>query len=92
MKLLDTVPICANALFIYKLNIEKDLSLEFKKEKFKCFERNNFISEDLDILKKYKDLNVEINKAVDTTIQDVLKLKDINYRIYNSWLIKTEPK
>jgi len=93
MELLYTVPICANALFIYKLNIKKDLSLDFKKEKFKSFdERHCFQSEDLNVLKKYKDLYTEINKAVDTTIKDILKLKDINYRIYSSWLTKAEPK
>ena len=93
MKLLDTVPICSNALFIYKLNIEKDLSLDFRKEEFKPFKRGTAsLSEDLNILKKYKDLNVEINKAVETTIKDVLRLKDIDYSIYTSWLTKAKPE
>ena len=93
MKLLYTVPICANTLFIYKLNLTKDLSLEIKKEKFRPFGRGNvFIGKDLNILKKYEDLNTEINNALNSTIKDVLKLNDVNYRIYNSWLTKAKPE
>tara|TARA_R100001443_G_scaffold108541_1_gene119038 strand:- start:342 stop:932 length:591 start_codon:yes stop_codon:yes gene_type:complete len=93
MKLLYTVPICANTLFIYKLNLTKDLSLEFEKEKFKSFDRGSaFMGEDLNILKKYEDLNTEINNALDSTIKDVLKLNNVNYRIYNSWLTKAKPE
>ena len=93
MKLLYTVPICSNTLFVYKLNLNKDFSLEFEKEKFKPFDRGSaFIGEDLNILKKYEDLNTEINNALDSTIKDVLKLNDVNYRIYNSWLTKAKPE
>ena len=83
MKHLSTVPICSNALFIYKLDIKEDLTLKFKKEKFKLAEGSALISQDLNVLKKYKNLNKEINKAVDATLKDILMLKNINYRIFS---------
>ena len=43
-------------------------------------------------MKKYEDLNTEINNALNSTIKDVLKLNDVNYRIYNSWLTKAKPE
>ena len=92
MKHLSTVPICSNALFIYKLDIKMDLTLKFKEEKFNLAEGSALISQDLDVLKKYKNLNKEINKAVDATLKDILMLKNINYRIFSSWLTKVEPK
>jgi len=94
MKHLKTIPICANALFLYKLNIKKDLSLEFKKEKFNPIKKigDSLISKDLNILKKYDNLNKEINKAVDETLKEILMLKNVNYRIFSSWLTKTKPK
>ena len=92
MKHLSNVPICSNALFIYKLDIKEDLTLKFKKEKFKLAEGSALISQDLNVLKKYKNLNKEINKAVDATLKDILMLKNINYRIFSSWLTKVEPK
>tara|TARA_R110002012_G_scaffold19955_1_gene71135 strand:- start:133 stop:720 length:588 start_codon:yes stop_codon:yes gene_type:complete len=92
MKHLSTVPICSNALFIYKLDIKEDLTLKFKKEKFKLAEGSALISQDLNVLKKYKNLNKEIKKAVDATLKDILMLKNINYRIFSSWLTKVGPK
>jgi len=94
MKYLTTVPICSNALFIYKLDIKEDLTLKFNKEKFKPIEwvgTSSFMSEDLDILKKYETLEKEIRKAVDTTLKEILMLKNINYRIFSSWINKAEP-
>jgi len=92
MKHLSTVPICSNALFIYKLDIKRDLTLKFKEEKFKLAEGTALVSQDLNVLKKYKNLNKEINKAVDATLKDILMLKNINYRIFSSWLTKVGPK
>jgi len=92
MKHIDTIPICSNTLFIYRLDIKDDLTLKFKKEKFKLAQGSALISQDLNVLKKYKNLNKEINKAVDVTLKDILMLKNINYRIFSSWLTKVEPK
>ena len=92
MKHLSTIPICSNTLFIYKLDIKDDLTLKFKKEKFKSAGRASLISEDLNVLKKYKNLSKEIKKAVDVTLKEILMLKNINYRIFSSWLTKVEPK
>ena len=93
MEHLTTIPICSNALFIYKLDIKKDLRLKFKEEKFKSIvEGSTLISEDLNILKKYDNLNKEINKAVSMTLKEILMLKNINYRIFSSWLTKAPPK
>jgi uncharacterized protein (TIGR02466 family) len=93
MEHVSTIPICSNALFIYRLDIKDNLVLKFKEEKFKPVpDAPNLVSRDLNILKKYKKLNTEINKAIDTTLKDVLKLKDINYRIFSSWLTKVEPE
>jgi len=93
MEHLHNVPICSNALFIYKLDIKKDLTLKFKEEKFKPTSGGSpLISENLHILKKYKELNKEINKAIDATIKEILMLKNINYRIFTSWLTKAKPK
>jgi len=92
MKHLSTTPICSNTLFIYKLDIKDDLTLKFKEEKFKPAAGSSLISEDLNILKKYEDLNKEISKAVDATLDEILMLKHINYRIFSSWLTKAAPK
>ena len=94
MKHLDTIPICSNALFVYRLDIKDDLTSKFKKEKIiePAAGGTSLISEDLNILKKYKNLNKEINKAVDVTLKDILMLKNINYRIFSSWLTKAAPK
>ena len=96
MRHVENIPICSNTLFIYKLDIKKDLTLKFKKEKFgsveKPFESSASISEDVNVLRKYKELNKEIKKAVDKTLKEVLMLENINYRIFSSWLTKTKPK
>ena len=94
MKHLETIPICSNTLFVYRLDIKDDLTSKFKKEKIiKPVEGgSSLISEDLNILKKYKNLNKEISKAVDVTLKEILMLKNINYRIFSSWLTKTAPK
>ena len=94
MKHISTVPICSNALFVYKLDIKKDLTLNFSGEKFRPIEQegtSSLLGEDLNILKKYKDLKKEINKAVDATLKDILMFKNINYRIFSSWLTKSRP-
>ena len=58
MKHLSTVPICSNALFIYKLDIKDDLTLKFEKEKFISIGGGSSLrSQNLNILKKYKDLD-----------------------------------
>jgi len=92
MEHLFTIPICSNALFIYRLDIKEDLTLKFTEEKFRSTESQSLMSEDSNILKKYKKLNKEINKAVDSTLKEKLRLKNINYRIFSSWLTKTKPK
>jgi len=95
MKHLKNIPLCANALFIYKIDVKDDLTLKFAKEKFHPTEvemGSTLMSEDLNILKKYKNLNKEINKAVDATLKEILMLRNINYRIFSSWLTKTAPK
>jgi len=92
MKHLQNIPICANTLFIYKLDIKEDLTLKFIEEKFKSTQSQSLISEDLNILKKYKKLNKEINKTIDATLKEILMLKNINYRIFSSWLTKTKSK
>jgi uncharacterized protein (TIGR02466 family) len=91
MKHLHSIPICANTLFIYKLDIKEDLTLKFTKEKFRYATDTSLMTEDLNILKKYKELNKEINKAVDVTLKEILTLKNINYRIFSSWLTKVRP-
>ena len=94
MKHLTTVPICSNALFIYKLDIKEDWTLKFNEEKFNVVHwegTTSLISEDLDILKKYETLEKEINRAVDATLKEILMLKNINYRIVSSWITKAEP-
>ena len=94
MKHLRTIPICSNTLFIFRLDIKGDLTLKFTEEKFKVTGEGvpALIGEDLNILKKYKNLNKEINKAVDVTLKEILMLKNINYRIFSSWLTKAPPK
>ena len=93
MKHLSTIPICSNALFTYRLDIKDNLVLKFNEEKFKPIsDASSLVSKDLNILKKYRELNKEINKAVDATLQEILMLKNINYRIFSSWLTKVEPK
>jgi len=94
MKHLSNIPICSNTLFIYKLDIKEDLTLKFTKEKFvTAYSRPTIlVSKDLNILKKYKELNREINKAIDLTLKEILMLKNVNYRIFSSWLARAKPK
>ena len=96
MKHLQSIPLCANTLFVYKLNIKKDLTLKFTEEKFRSVAdpevQGVLVTENLNILKKYKELNKEINKAIDLTIKEILMIKNINYRIFSSWVTKTKPK
>jgi len=92
MKHLRNIPICSNTLFIYKLDIKEDLTLKFKKEKFRFTSAPSLITEDFNVLKKYRGLNEEINKAVDVTLKKILMLDNTNYRIFNSWLTKAKPK
>jgi|TARA_R100001530_G_scaffold112812_1_gene79774 uncharacterized protein (TIGR02466 family) len=93
MKHLSTIPICSNTLFIYRLDIKNDLTLKFKNEKFTSLEGgSHVISQNLNILKKYKNLNKEINRAIDATLEESLMLKNIKYRIFSSWLTKSEPE
>ena len=83
MKFLQSIPICSNGLFIYKLDIKDDLDLKFKDEKFKDekfmsrygkFEAG--MGEDMNVLRKYENLNQEINKAVDETLEKILMLQN----------------
>ena len=63
MKHLTTVPICSNALFIYKLDIKEDWTLKFNEEKFNVVHwegTTSLISEDLDILKNMKLLKKKL--------------------------------
>tara|TARA_R100000664_G_scaffold28576_1_gene39936 strand:- start:1301 stop:1897 length:597 start_codon:yes stop_codon:yes gene_type:complete len=95
MRHLSTIPICSNTLFCYKLNIKEDLTLKFKDEKF--IPRNLAFDkagkgEDMNILDKYKDLKKEIQAAVDETLEEILMLEKIDYKIFTSWLTKTAPK
>ena len=95
MKHLSNIPICSNGLFIYKLDIEEDLTLKFNEEKFNPIEweeTSSLTSKDLNVLKKYENLEKEIHKAVDATIKEILMLKNINYRIFSSWITKAQPK
>jgi len=96
MKHLSSLPICSNALFIYKLDIEDDLISRFQEEKFNPLlpepYTGSLIGEDFNVLKKYKKLNTEIKKAVDATLKERLMLRNVNYRIFSSWLTKVEPK
>jgi len=100
MRHVETIPICANTLFIYKLDIKNDLTLKFKKEKFSPAKPSNsetdkvmsFVSKDFNALSKYKKLNKEIKKAVDQTLKEVLMLENINYKIFSSWITKTKPQ
>ena len=92
MKHVRNLPICANTLFIYKLDIKDDLTLKFMEEEFKSTEAQSFIGKDINILKKYSELNKEINEAVKETIKKILRLENTNYRIFSSWLTKTKPQ
>ena len=94
MRHLSTIPICSNTLFCYKLNIKEDLTLKFKDEKF--IPRNLVFDkagkgEDMNILDKYKDLKKEIQAAVDETLEEILMLEKVDYKIFTSWLTKTAP-
>ena len=93
MQHISNIPICSNALFIYKLNIEENLTLKFKEEEFMSLGGgSSLIGKDLHILKKYKNLNEKINKAVAITLKEILMLENINYKIFSSWLTKAEPE
>ena len=93
MKHINNIPICSNVLFIYKLDIEENLTLKFKEEEFLSINSgSSLVSKDSNILKKYKNLNKKINEAVDTTLKETLMLENINYKIFSSWLTKAKPK
>tara|TARA_Y100001951_G_scaffold50682_1_gene40027 strand:- start:231 stop:821 length:591 start_codon:yes stop_codon:yes gene_type:complete len=92
MKHLNNIPICSNALFIYHLDIKNSLVLKFSKEKFRSTASTMLMTEDLNILKKYKELSKEINKAIDATLTKILALKNTKYRIFSSWITQTHPR
>ena len=92
MKHLNNIPICSNALFIYRLDIKNSLILKFSKEKFRSTASTMLMTEDLNILKKYKELSKEINKAIDATLTKILTLKNTKYRIFSSWITQTHPR
>ena len=80
-------------MFCYKLNIKEDLTLKFKDEKFipkSSFDKAG-IGEYMNILDKYKDLKKEIQAAVDETLEEILMLEKVDYKIFTSWLTKTAP-
>lgn len=98
MNHITTIPTFSCPLFIYKLDIKEDLTLKFNKIKDYNESHNetprgaeaNLMSRDLDILSKFKNLKKEIDKAIYTTLKDILKLRNTQYRICNSWLTKTK--
>ena len=93
MKHINNIPICSNVLFIYQLDVEENLTLKFKEEKFVSTNSGgSLISKDSNVLKKYKDLNKKINEAITTTLEKTLMLENINYKIFSSWLTKAKPK
>ena len=92
MKHLINIPLCANTLFLFKLDIKEDLTSKFKKEKFGSIEEAPaFISHDINVIKKYKTLNKEIDKALKLVLGKILQYKNTQYRMCNSWVTKTEP-
>lgn len=92
MKHLTNIPLCANTLFLFKLDIKENLTSKFKKEKFKSIvEAPAFISRDLNVLKKYQTLNKEIDKALKLVLGRILNYENTKYRMCNSWVTKTEP-
>ena len=94
MMLLHNIPIIHNSIFLYQLDIKKDYSKIFEKEKVK--EANNgfltYSSTENNILNKFKDLKQECEKSVNSLISDTLCFEDNNFKIFNSWITKTEPK
>ena len=77
-----TIPLFSLPLFIYKLDIKEDLALKFNKEKIIKPSHDetpegseaNLMTTDLNILRKYKALKKEIDKAILITLKDILKL------------------
>ena len=53
MKHVRNIPICANTLFIYKLDIKDDLTLKFTEEEFKPATASSLIGKERKPLKKY---------------------------------------
>ena len=100
MKHLATVPLFSLPIFVYRLDIKEDLALKFSKEKIikpshdetPTGSEANLMTTDLNVLRKYKSLKKEIDKAILITLKDILKLKNTKYRICNSWLTKTKPR
>jgi len=91
MKHLTNIPLCANTLFLFKLDIKENLTSKFKKEKFKNVDAPAFMSVDVNVLKKYKNLNKEIDKALKLVLGEILLYSNTEYRMCNSWVTKTEP-
>jgi len=100
MNHITTIPLFSLPLFIYKLDIKEDLALKFSKEKIIKPSHDeapngsgaNLMTTDLNVLRKYKALKKEIDKAILITLKDILKLQNTKYRICNSWLTKTKPR
>ena len=47
---------------------------------------------DMNILNKYENLTKEIKEAVDETLEEILMLENVDYKIFTSWLTKTAPR
>ena len=92
IKLIQHIPIVHNGIFRFKLNMKKEYIAEFEKQKFVPTEKNynlNYVSTNLNVLPKFKELNKEIKKTIKHFIEKILFM-ECNFKIYKSWLTLTK--
>jgi uncharacterized protein (TIGR02466 family) len=92
MKLISNIPIIANNIFIYKLDINNDFTENFKQADYFQTPNNlkTYQSKNKNILQTYPILQEEINKSVKDVIYNMYKY-DCNFFITSSWLTRTLP-
>lgn len=92
MKLISNIPVVANNIFVYQLNIYNNPLKNFTKEEYSPTPNNTYSyqSNNKNILDSYLLLQKEIKDSVKDVIDNVYKY-DCNFQITRSWLTKTLP-
>jgi uncharacterized protein (TIGR02466 family) len=93
MKLISNIPVVANNIFVYQLNIYNNPLKNFTEENYIQTPNNTYSyqSENKNILKSYLLLQKEINNCVKDVINNVYKY-NCDFNITRSWLTKTLPQ
>ena len=86
MIFLKDIPIVSNGIFIYQLENKKDYKEYYQNIEYnKTYENDDliFVSKNLSVLNKIKDLKTEINSCCNHFIKNILSMSS-DFNIFNS--------